>query len=215
MISYEIRQRLIVKPEPEDDPQFLHKMQPFSFKEFVKSQGFLPDQLLQRDYDELEVMKEELKEDREPQKDIVDHKEDVTTFEVSIVNRANQCVNIDCRAHNGTIELGKVRIFEEQGWQRAREHYFDRSDVRLAKKCQYPGPSYAQLPESVQSGIMDLLYEAGVRPEVALVVEYLSWNKEQRLYMKWLRDMGLLLTPPPQPQSSQSLMDQFFKDTSQ
>eukprot|EP00355_Strombidium_rassoulzadegani_P001031 CAMPEP_0168610728 /NCGR_PEP_ID=MMETSP0449_2-20121227/1949_1 /TAXON_ID=1082188 /ORGANISM="Strombidium rassoulzadegani, Strain ras09" /LENGTH=58 /DNA_ID=CAMNT_0008651067 /DNA_START=139 /DNA_END=315 /DNA_ORIENTATION=- len=29
----------------------------------------------------------------------------------------------------------------------------------------------------------------GIRPEVALFAEYLSINKEQRLYMGWLRDL--------------------------
>jgi hypothetical protein len=28
-----------------------------------------------------------------------------------------------------------------------------------------------------------------VRPEIALCVEYLSWNKEQRMYMAWLQDL--------------------------
>ena len=36
---------------------------------------------------------------------------------------------------------------------------------------------------------MEFIYSAGVSPEIALCVEYLSWNKEQRLYMAWLRDM--------------------------
>lgn len=41
--------------------------------------------------------------------------------------------------------------------------------------------------------MIEYLYSAGVRPEIALVVEYLSWNKEQRMYMAWLRDMYSLL----------------------
>jgi len=42
--------------------------------------------------------------------------------------------------------------------------------------------------------VLEFLYEAGVRPELGLAVEYLSWNKEQRLYMAWLRDMYLHLS---------------------
>jgi hypothetical protein len=57
----------------------------------------------------------------------------------------------------------------------------------------YKGPSYENLSEPVQNSIVQFLYEAGVRPEIGLAVEYLSWNKEQRLYMKWLRDLYFFL----------------------
>jgi hypothetical protein len=53
----------------------------------------------------------------------------------------------------------------------------------------YSGPSFINLSEPVQNSIMEFLYEAGIRPELGLCVEYLSWNKEQRLYMAWLRDL--------------------------
>jgi len=48
-------------------------------------------------------MKQELKEDRDPSRDFVDHSEDETNFEVSIVNKRNECLNIDCSMHNGQI----------------------------------------------------------------------------------------------------------------
>jgi len=41
----------------------------------------------------------------------------------------------------------------------------------------------------VQNSFVQYLYELGVRPEIGLAVEYLSWNKEQRLYMAWLKDL--------------------------
>jgi hypothetical protein len=37
--------------------------------------------------------------------------------------------------------------------------------------------------------MIEYLYSSGLRPEIGLCVEYLSWNKEQRLYMAWLRDL--------------------------
>ena len=36
---------------------------------------------------------------------------------------------------------------------------------------------------------MRYIFSAGIRPEVGLCVEYLSWNKDQRLYMGWMRDL--------------------------
>ena len=34
---------------------------------------------------------------------------------------------------------------------------------------------------------MEYLYSVGLRPEIGIVVEWLSWNKEQRMYMSWLK----------------------------
>lgn len=45
------------------------------------------------------------------------------------------------------------------------------------------------LNENLQGDIMRFLFTAGIRPELGLCVEYLSWNKEQRLYMGWMRDI--------------------------
>ena len=45
------------------------------------------------------------------------------------------------------------------------------------------------LSESIQTSFVEYLYECGLNPEIGLAVEYLSWNKEQRLYMAWLRDL--------------------------
>ena len=41
----------------------------------------------------------------------------------------------------------------------------------------------------MQNSIVEYLYEVGVHPEIGICVEYLSWNKEQRIYMSWLSSM--------------------------
>jgi hypothetical protein len=58
----------------------------------------------------------------------------------------------------------------------------------------YCGPDFKSISEPVQNAMIEYLYENGVRPELGLAVEYLSWNKEQRLYMAWLRDLYLHLS---------------------
>ena len=59
----------------------------------------------------------------------------------------------------------------------------------------YQGPSYNSLSEPLQNELIAYLYTLGVRPEVGLAVEYLSWNKEQRLYMDWLKRMYFNVVP--------------------
>lgn len=56
-----------------------------------------------------------------------------------------------------------------------------------SSKCY--GPKWMYLNENIQGDIMRFLFTAGIRPELGLCVEYLSWNKEQRLYMGWMRDI--------------------------
>ena len=53
----------------------------------------------------------------------------------------------------------------------------------------YRGPNFRNISEPVQNTLLEFLYEAGIRPELGLAVEYLSWNKEQRMYMKWLKEL--------------------------
>jgi hypothetical protein len=37
------------------------------------------------------------------------------------------------------------------------------------------------------------MFIAGIRPEIGICIEYLSWNKEHRLYIGWMRDIYALL----------------------
>lgn len=41
----------------------------------------------------------------------------------------------------------------------------------------------------MQKNLVEYLFSLGIRPEIGICVEYLSWNREQRLYMSWLRDI--------------------------
>lgn len=45
------------------------------------------------------------------------------------------------------------------------------------------------LNENIQGDIMRFLFVSGIRPELGVCIEYLSWNKDQRLYMGWMRDI--------------------------
>ena len=65
-----------------------------------------------------------------------------------------------------------------------------------AKSLSYDGPRYDSLSEPLQNALVAYLYSVGVRPEIGIAVEYLSWNKEQRLYMEWLKRMYFNVVPP-------------------
>jgi hypothetical protein len=56
-----------------------------------------------------------LEERRDPLKQILDHKDDNTCFDISIVNKQDMCLNVDCTIHNGEIRFGKVKVFNKFG----------------------------------------------------------------------------------------------------
>lgn len=55
------------------------------------------------------------------------------------------------------------------------------------------GPIFTFLSEPLQNSIIEYFYSVGLNPEIAMCVEYLSWNKEQRLYMAWLKNLYLFM----------------------
>jgi len=75
------------------------------------------------------------------------------------------------------------------------------------------GPTWDYLSESVQAQMIEYLFSLGIKPEIGLCVEYLSWNKEQRLYMQWLRDIYFVLFQDgeqfPSPQRIKSQTDSY------
>lgn len=120
IVAYELRSRLIVPPTPEDNPELLMRLKPHSFGHFLKKHGMVPPNMMGEEFDEENLLKEDLLERRDPKKDIMDHDDDVTCFEISVVNKRNMAVNIDCSVQNGEINFGKVRIFSEAGLEMAK-----------------------------------------------------------------------------------------------
>jgi hypothetical protein len=55
------------------------------------------------EYDEATMMREAFKDDRDPAKDHVDHKDDETFFDITIVNKRDMAINVDCSVRNGEI----------------------------------------------------------------------------------------------------------------
>lgn len=57
--------------------------------QFLRETGMLPPEMMGKEYDEQESIREELEARRNPFTDKKDHKEDLTRFEISLVNVEN------------------------------------------------------------------------------------------------------------------------------
>jgi complement component 1 Q subcomponent-binding protein, mitochondrial len=53
----------------------------------------------------------------------------------------------------------------------------------------YNGPEFESIDERLHTSFMELLRSFGINEELAIFIEHVSLDKEQRLYMKWLQDM--------------------------
>ena len=200
IVKFEIRRRIIDPPDPTESPEMFNQLQANSFGDYLKKFNMVPPHMMGGEYDEDSVIQEEMEARRYKLKPFVDHDDDQTLFEISIVNRSNQCMTYSCFSHNGEIIINKVQVTPENGIEQAKEQTLNRLSSRLQgrteqtskstkKSTSYPGPQFKNLSEPIQNVLVSYLYEVGVRPELALVCEYLSWHKEQRIYMGWLRQM--------------------------
>lgn len=85
------------------------------------------------------------------------------------------CLNVDCTIHNGEIRFGKVKVFSKFGMKQAKKTWVERTH---SKEGLYSGPTFTNLSEPIQNSLIEYLFECGIRPEIGIGIEYLSWNKE-------------------------------------
>lgn len=62
-------------------------------------------------------------------------------------------------------------------------------------------PKWVFLNESLQLHLMTYIISLGIRPEIGVCIEYLSWNREHRLYIQWLKDIYFYMFRTPIPQA--------------
>ena len=134
--------------------------------------------------DEEKEMRAEYEEaKRNPLEEYADHKEDVSAFEICLINKDNSGLILDAHVFEGNIQFSRVWHVKEQALNIAQL-----SPVQRRRTCTgYRGPEWRFLSEPLQAALTEYLYAVGLRPEIALAVEYLSWNSEHRLYLSWMR----------------------------
>ena len=127
---------------------------------------------------------------KDPAAHLQDDVEDKTHFEIALINRKNQALISDCIIRMGDIAFDRFFIVPRDADEFIKSGiWFDKINKKSQKFYgQTHGPKFQYLSENLQNSIIEYLFACGLRPEIGLAVEYLSWNKEQRMYMGWLRD---------------------------
>ncbi len=125
---------------------------------------------------------------------MLDDPDDQTFFEVALINKNNSALVTDCHVRMGEVNFSQFFLIREDADKFIQEGVWYDKIYKNQKGGnrfygQMHGPRFGFLSESLQGSLVEYLYACGLRPEIGLCVEYLSWNKEQRLYMAWLKSL--------------------------
>eukprot|EP01017_Pseudomicrothorax_dubius_P025848 TRINITY_DN2836_c0_g1_i1.p1 TRINITY_DN2836_c0_g1~~TRINITY_DN2836_c0_g1_i1.p1 ORF type:complete len:250 (+),score=95.07 TRINITY_DN2836_c0_g1_i1:138-887(+) len=86
---------------------------------------------------------------------------------------------VECTSFDSEINVNYINVIPDVEAHRKLSR-FDRS------QAYYPGPEFNSLDERVQTSFIEYIRGYGINEELAVFVEHVSLEKEQRLYMKWL-----------------------------
>jgi hypothetical protein len=194
VVTYKVRRRLIRDPinakEEYGEEIKREGVENEGFGQFLKKHGLVPPDMM--GYDE-EAIKKEYKEGMKvPNQALLDDEEDNTCFEIAIINKNNTALVTDCRVRMGEVQFDRFFLVPKDADEFVKEGIWFHKTMKKQKNKFYGvthGPRFTFLSENLQNAMVEYLYAVGLRPDLAMCVEYLSWNKEQRMYMAWLRDL--------------------------
>lgn len=92
----------------------------------------------------------------------------------------------DCSTINGEVNINFVTTTHDiQGMK---------SSNRVDKYSNfYMGPDFSTLDERLQVALTEYLRNFGLSDEVIALIEHFAQDKEQRLYMNWLKECSQFL----------------------
>ena len=78
----------------EENPEIYKQLRPTPFSEWLRNNNLLPPDFDLPEYDEEEIEKEYIDANKNPMDKISDHKDDISTFEICIINNRDEGVFI-------------------------------------------------------------------------------------------------------------------------
>ena len=104
----------------------------------------MPPDFANKEYDEETIVKDEIKirsnDDREK---AYDDSDDITCFEISVVNKKNQAMSIDAKVYNGEVKFNKIKLYKEGGLNSTQQTWLQKS----ASNTTYEGPKFDFMSE--------------------------------------------------------------------
>lgn len=128
------------------------------------------------------------KEPQEEKQEGFDHGNgEFTDFNI-YVTQGKKTMALECTTVGGEIEVNSCNVVDDINVHRMMTPF------GMAAVESYKGPEFGTLDESLQDAVFQLLKSHGVNPELADLIEHLALDKEQRLYMSWLKQVKNFIT---------------------
>jgi len=203
-VSFDYRRRIMKSKEDmrsklrDENPEILKKLEPQAFSSWLKNNGMMPPDFDLPEYDEETIRREYEQANSDPLKKYVDDEDDRTRFDISIINKQNEGLLVAGEVFQGELHLLKVFSLSGDALAIARTTHCQRLNtevegIRFQEHAMSHAPNWEFLSENLQAALVEYLFSVGIHPSLGICLEYLSWNKEQRLYMGWLKDINSLL----------------------
>ena len=112
----------------------------------------------------------------------------MTEFSVRVIRRGDRSgLLVDATLIDSSLEFNSVQFHEDVNSAYESSYLQQRvSDV-------YSGPEFSTLDERLQSEFSEFLSSLGIDEELGSFMQVLSIDKDQRLYLKWLKNVQKFL----------------------
>lgn len=98
---------------------------------------------------------------------------------------SNQGLVAECNAYNDDYEFNYIAFTEN-----IDNFVFNSDKESNLVDEKYYGPEFSTLDEKLQKSFVDFFESLGINDDLINFIEVYAYDKDQRLYQKWLQDIN-------------------------
>lgn len=96
-----------------------------SFGEYLRKNNLAPPNMLGPEYDEMNIIRDYYQGIQNPGEEYMDRKEDVTKFDIALVNKKNQAFVGECIIRMGELKLQNLYMIMHDGDEFVKNHWHE------------------------------------------------------------------------------------------
>lgn len=129
-----------------------------------------------------EEMPEEAQSQEEGEESGSKNWDDYIDFSVIVNNNSGKYLIAECSSAEGQVQVSYVNICTDPMTYKNANPFNNTTNS-------YKGPDFNTLDDRLSESMYDYLRSLGIDEELATFIEHVSLDKEQDLYVKWLKDV--------------------------
>ena len=136
--------------------------------------------------DEVEEKIEEQNQQENPEENSQRNWDDYVDFTVVVNNSSGKYFVAECSCVEGDIQIGFCNVVSDPIAYKALNPFNNTHNS-------FKGPDFNTLDDRLQEALLDYLRSLTIDEELGTFIEHVSLDKEQDLYVKWLKDVKSFL----------------------